>query len=65
MEHHSLQYGSMYVAVAFLIIAFINTRAISITLDSIKKEGKRTIMLSVGLCAIVTVIVFGVIYLIR
>lgn len=60
-----MQYGSVYIAVAFLIIAFINTRSISIALDSVKKEGKRTILLFAGLCAIVTVIVFGVIYFIK
>lgn len=60
-----LQYGSMYIAVAFLLIAFINTRAIGIVLDSVKKEGKKTIILAAGLCAIVTIIVFGVISLIR
>lgn len=60
-----MQYGSVYIAVAFLIIAFINTRSISIVLDSVKKEGKRTILLFAGLCVIVTVIVFGVIYFIK
>lgn len=60
-----LQYGSIYIAVAFLIITFVNMRAISAVFDSVKKEGKRTISLFVGLYVIFTIIVFGVIYLIR
>lgn len=60
-----LQYGSPYIWVTFLLIAFLNTKAISITLDNVKKEGKKTIVLFAGFFGIVTMLVFGVISYIR
>ena len=60
-----LQYGSPYMWVTFLLIAFLNTKAISITLDNVKKEGRKTIVLFLGFICIVALLVFGVISYIR
>lgn len=60
-----LQYGSPYMWVTFLLIAFLNTKAISITLDNVKKEGRKTIVLFLGFFCIVALLVFGVISYIR
>ena len=60
-----LQYGSPYIWVTFLLIAFLNTKAISITLDNVKKEGRKTIVLFLGFFCIVALLVFGVISYIR
>lgn len=60
-----LQYGSPYILVTFLLVAFLNTKAISITLDNVKKEGKKTILLFAVFFGIVTILVFGVISYIR
>ena len=60
-----LQYGSPYIWVTFLLIAFLNTKAISITLDSAKKEGKKTVLAFVAFFCVVTILVFGVILYIR
>ena len=60
-----LQYGSPYIWVTFLLIVFLNTKAISITLDNVKKEGKKTILVFAAFYCIVTVLVFGVLSYIR
>lgn len=60
-----LQYGSPYIWVTFLLIAFLNTKAVSITIDKAKKEGKRTLLLFIVFFVIVTILVFGVIAYIR
>ena len=60
-----LQYGSPYILVTFLLVAFLNTKAISITLDNVKKEGKKIILLFAVFFGIVTILVFGVISYIR
>ena len=60
-----LKYGNPYVWVLFLFIAFSNSKAISITFDTAKKEGKKTMLLFAGFICVVAVLVFGVIYYIR
>ena len=44
---------------------FQNTKAISITLDNVKKEGRKTIVLFLGFFCIVALLVFGLISYIR
>ena len=60
-----LQYGSPYIWVTFLLLSFLNMKAISITIDNAKKEGKKTFLLFVGYFIVVTALVFGVISYIR
>lgn len=60
-----LKYGTPYVWVLFLFIAFSNSKAISITFDTAKKEGKKTVLMFAGFICVVAVLVFGVIYYIR
>ena len=60
-----LQYGSPYVWVTFLLISFLNTKAVSITIDNAKKEGKKTIFFFAGFIIVVAILVFGVIAYIK
>lgn len=61
----ALKYGSHYIWLTFLLIVFSNIKAIRVTLDKMKKEGKKTILLFSGFCCIFTILVFGVIFYIR
>ena len=60
-----LQYGSPYIWVTFLLISFLNMKAVSITIDNAKKEGKKTVILFSGFIIIFAVLVFGVIVYIK